>query len=292
MCEVPGPDADGPCTFRALIDLLPELVCRFTPDGTLTFVNEAYAAFHDSSPDDMVGRRFIELVPAEIVPRLSEHLHMLQSCTPEAPSRVNVSRVVDPSGAHRWHEWTDTAVFADDAIVGFVAVGRDISERVEAEELSRYHAEHDSLTGLLNRRSTTGALEELVDRAEAGGPNVGVVFVDLDGFKAVNDSHGHQVGDEVLAAVARSMESSVRSGDLVGRIGGDEFVIVTSPTSTIGLQLLTARIQEGLAELEQCVGASIGSALWHPGADHTELLRRADQDMYEMKRRRETRSAI
>ncbi len=292
MCEVAGPGEDGPCTFRALIDRLPELVCRFTPDGTLTFVNESYAAFHDSAPRDMVGRRFIDLVPEEIVPRLRDHLAMLQGCTPEDPTRVNVSRVVDPTGAHRWHEWTDTAVFAAGRIEGFVAIGRDISERVEAEELSRYHAEHDSLTGLLNRRSTTAALDGLVARAEGGGSSVGVVFVDLDDFKSVNDRHGHQVGDEVLVLAARAIEASVRTGDLVGRIGGDEFVIVTSPTSTSALGQLAERICSTLGAQDPAIGASVGWALSSSGVDQAELLRRADQAMYTMKRRRTERSSI
>ena len=94
MCAVPEPGSDGPCTFRALIDQLPELVCRFTLDGTLTFVNESYAAFHESTTEDLIGRRFPDLAPDEIKPRLRDHLDSL---------RMDFTRVEDEGDVHFAH---------------------------------------------------------------------------------------------------------------------------------------------------------------------------------------------
>jgi cyclic di-GMP phosphodiesterase Gmr len=287
MCRRSDPEGLGdPCSFRELVDELPELVCRYTLDGVLTFVNLAYAEFLSETPASLVGRRIVDLVPAETVPALSVHLAALHRCTPEEPQRVNVSHVVSPDGELRWHQWTDKAVFEDGVIAGFVAIGRDVTEQVEAEALSRFRADHDSLTGLPNRRRTLDELERRADIAAAGGPQLGVVYLDLDDFKLVNDRYGHRFGDELLVEVAAELAVTIRSGDLVGRIGGDEFVVLANAATEHDVAALAHRIETLLLAKDPPVRTSVGwSGTWS-SSDPGHLLHLADLSMYSAKLQR------
>ncbi len=160
-------------------------------------------------------------------------------------------------------------------------------------ERSEYDARHDDLTGLLNRSGLTDMLgEQLTDRR--GGDLVGVLFLDLDRLKVVNDSIGHSAGDEVLCAVAERLRSITRDGDVVGRFGGDEFVIVSSGVPAISdLTTLAERVLEVLKEpavlsdeSSQMIAASIGIAYVSKGeATAEDLLRDADLAMYLAKER-------
>jgi diguanylate cyclase (GGDEF)-like protein/PAS domain S-box-containing protein len=107
-----------------------------------------------------------------------------------------------------------------------IAVIRDITERVEAEEAMRYLAFHDELTGVANRKAFVDKLACALSNAERHGDLVGVVYLDLDDFKPVNDTLGHAMGDRVLQVVARRMQACVRECDTVARIGGDEFMVL------------------------------------------------------------------
>ena len=170
---------------------------------------------------------------------------------------------------------------------GFV---RDISERRRTEAELAYLAYHDSLTGLPNRAQVEQALELALSRARRGGTSVALMFIDLDDFKAVNDRHGHAIGDRFLTGVAERLQGVLRDSDVLARQGGDEFIVLLSDLAedpveivrTVGDKLLAA-----LAEPIEVAGhslrtrASIGVSV-HPGdaLDAAELLRAADTAMY------------
>jgi GGDEF domain-containing protein len=118
----------------------------------------------------------------------------------------------------------DTIRDREARISHFVAVFSDISERKASEERIRYLAQHDALTGLPNRFTLAVHLEHALARAERAGEKVGLMFIDLDNFKTLNDTLGHPIGDLLLCEVARRITSAVRKSDIVARIGGDEFV--------------------------------------------------------------------
>ena len=178
-------------------------------------------------------------------------------------------------------------------IVKFLAVMSDITPVKAAQEKLDHLAHHDALTGLPNRLHFMAALEQALAHADRERSSVALLFVDLYHFKAVNDSHGHAVGDEMLVAVAQRLRRAVRSEDLVARLGGDEFVVMLAnlrerdEAVRIACKLL-AELQEPLllGELRLLPAASIGIALY-PGDGHTpaELLAAADEAMYEAKRR-------
>jgi diguanylate cyclase (GGDEF)-like protein len=161
--------------------------------------------------------------------------------------------------------------------------------RCQAEERLNERARRDPLTGLLNRDELYKALTREVASSQRGG-RVGVLYVDVDRFKQLNDRHGHAVGDEVLRAVAGALEDAVREGDVVARMGGDEFVAVCRGLdSAENLDAVARRMSERVARLRKrgvAAGVSIGRAMWAPELTADELIGLADADMYRDKRAR------
>lgn len=158
----------------------------------------------------------------------------------------------------------------------------------------QHAAYHDQLTNLPNRRLTLDRLEGALARAGRAGTAVGVLFVDLNGFKAVNDRYGHNVGDQVLRVVAGRLRRSVRPGDTVSRHGGDEFVIVCEGLAEAdSLEVVAERVAESLSRAvevggrEHRIAATIGRAVAVFGETTPEaLVESADRDMYLRRRRR------
>lgn len=176
---------------------------------------------------------------------------------------------------------------------GVLRTYTDVTERTRSEERVRHAARHDGLTSLVNRETFLECLSAAV-RDSACAPNstgFAVHYIDLDGFKPINDEHGHAVGDKMLALAAERMRQIARDGDVVARMGGDEFAILQYGVDAADRGLgLARRILEGVAQpadieaLHLQVGASVGIALY-PGAgsDPDTLLRHADSAMYEAK---------
>lgn len=168
-------------------------------------------------------------------------------------------------------------------------LARVLIERNAAERELARRALQDSLTGLPNRTSLTEALTRDLARSTRDGIPLSVLFIDLDGFKAVNDTHGHAAGDELLTAVARRLESSVRGADLATRLAGDEFVVVCPGTSLADAKATADRITRSLGEpfalscAEVTISAGVGAAQARPDDDVDRLLHRADAAMYAAK---------
>jgi diguanylate cyclase (GGDEF)-like protein len=176
------------------------------------------------------------------------------------------------------------------------ALAHDLKLEEEAKRQSQHLSEHDVLTGLPNRVHFLRRLDELL-AARHGAETVAVLFLDLDGFKPVNDRYGHAAGDHVLAVIAARIRAAIRNADLAARLGGDEFV-VAAPLADADAELVVGRMRAALraavAEPVEfrgqglCVSASIGAAMCpRDGAGAAELVHLADQDMYASKRQRQ-----
>jgi diguanylate cyclase (GGDEF)-like protein/PAS domain S-box-containing protein len=160
-------------------------------------------------------------------------------------------------------------------------------ERLRDEDQMRHDALHDPLTGLANRTLLYDRLHHALAQSEREHGQTGVLFLDLDNFKQINDEHGHRVGDELLAALGDRLRAVVRPADTVARIGGDEFVVVYEHADEAGALALADRLETAISEpvtvsgVERRLSASIGIAIGHGEAD--ELIRAADAAVYRAK---------
>ncbi|CAN5345589.1 hypothetical protein BH11ACT2_BH11ACT2_02510 [soil metagenome] len=185
-------------------------------------------------------------------------------------------------------EVTGTSAEWDAAEAAALDLCRDLDSVLlrRAESALAELAMLDSLTGLANRRVVMDRLGQLVERSP-GGLELALLFIDLDGFKAINDTHGHRAGDEALLLVARRLGEVSREGDIVARLGGDEFVLVCENTSSEQAALIGQRVLDALAipdpALPWPVGASIGIAMAGDETDASHLLSAADAAMYRAK---------
>jgi diguanylate cyclase (GGDEF)-like protein/PAS domain S-box-containing protein len=187
---------------------------------------------------------------------------------------------------------TISAVRNDEGrITHYVSVLFDITERKRHEDLVRYQAYHDILTGLPNRQLFHDRLTQALLHARREGEMLGVMFLDLDHFKEVNDTLGHDVGDKLLCEVAKRLKASVRKGDTVGRLGGDEFVLLLPRIKQMNnLTLLAEKVLESMrvhAEIDGhdlALTTSIGVSVYPRDGDKPEvLIKRADEAMYQAK---------
>jgi diguanylate cyclase (GGDEF)-like protein/PAS domain S-box-containing protein len=208
---------------------------------------------------------------------------------PGAAERIEV-RAKMANGGSRWIEATMVNLLGDPDVAGLVAHGRDITDRREREATLRYLADHDPLTGLSNRLSFMERLSAEVPSESRVHGGVALMFCDLDGFKQVNDSLGHHVGDMVLRELGERLHSAVRPADVVARIGGDEFCVLCSNLDEQVALEVAARIRDAMnrplttVTSDLIVGVSIGVAWSADGQiGASTLLAEADRFMYRAK---------
>lgn len=191
-------------------------------------------------------------------------------------------------------EWLSITSLCDNSkrLTHCIGIFSDISERKASEEQIRHLALHDALTGLPNRRLLMARLEVALASAKRNGEQLGVLFIDLDNLKSINDSHGHHVGDQVLKEVARRLLCLFRASDTVSRLGGDEFVVVVNSLGSaddagFAAQRIIRTLEEGMLTddgTQLDLSASIGIALYPDDASSMEaLIRHADNAMYVIK---------
>ena len=198
---------------------------------------------------------------------------------------------VDNAEGHCWYEANLSPLFGPDGSVAHViSTNRDITERVIAEQSLREMATHDSLTGLANRPALLDDIDRGLRAAGRTASSTAVLLLDLDRFKIVNDSLGHDVGDTLLRVAAQRLAGTVRGGDLVGRIGGDEFVVVMrdlgKPAEAVraAWRLVEAFRRPFATEAGELFStASIGVAVSRADSEPADLLREADTAMYAAK---------
>jgi diguanylate cyclase (GGDEF)-like protein len=200
------------------------------------------------------------------------------------PSNDGVTRHFAVSGEPRYDSLG--------TFLGYRGVGRDVSEIAAARERIASLAYSDPLTGLTNRVSLAPALEQAIERSRRHGWKIAGVFVDLDGFKQINDRHGHAAGDAFLVEVAQRLRRNVRASDLVARLGGDEFFLVLEEVqdmaaveSIVG-KLIDAlrRPYAGIGETQRRISATLGVSIFPDDApDATTLMEHADAAMYTAK---------
>ena len=208
------------------------------------------------------------------------------------PRATGLTRNRRRDGSEIWCEWYHSALLGEDGqIVSILSFVQDVSARIQAEERLQHMATRDALTGLPNRLLLHERLSQAIAQARRGGRRVGVLFIDLDRFKNVNDTLGHRIGDELLKHVTSAVASTLRETDLLARLGGDEFMVIVEDfddpqvLGRIAQKLLDAIAQPfRIEEHDIYVTSSIGIAVYPDDSDDPEeLLKHADVAMYRSK---------
>jgi diguanylate cyclase (GGDEF)-like protein/PAS domain S-box-containing protein len=259
----------------------------------IIYANAGFARLTGYAPHEIAGRPCSILNHPDTDPGAIDELRTALSLRLEANVTL-LNRRKD--GSPFWNEVYLSPVFDDDgALVQYIGVQNDVTERVEAQRQAEYLAEHDALTGLANRALLGRVLDRAVERAARHPLTAALLVLDLDRFKAVNDEHGHAVGDALLRAVATRLEGVVGPADLLARQGGDELAILLAdlePGAAVARALEVAeRVRAALADpvvlgtLAVPVRCSIGvSVLGRDASDGDRMLRNADVAMYRAKR--------
>jgi diguanylate cyclase (GGDEF)-like protein/PAS domain S-box-containing protein len=276
--------------FRAMIDQVPDYLFVKDIDSRFVIANRAVAADVGAEPDDLIGKTDFDIHSAERARQfLADEQHVIATGQP----MIDIDEfIVDMNGRQKWLSTSKLPLRnAGGEIIGIVGICRDVTERKRAEEQIHFMAHHDALTRLPNRALLMDRLGQAIGHARRTGGRVTVVFVDLDNFKLVNDSLGHNAGDTLLKTVAERMVNCVRSTDTVVRLGGDEFVILLideddAPRPLAVLERLRQTITEPVPIEGQLfrVTCSIGLATFPGNGDDAEtLLMNADVAMYQAK---------
>lgn len=278
--------------FRALLRDGNEVITMAEANGLVTYISQAVAQVMGYFPEDIVGRRLREFVhPDDLLAATELHSRVLASDGSQEYAAELRFRHADE--VWHWHEMILRNMLEHPEVHAVVGHHRDITERRAAQDRIAHAASHDSLTGLANGPTLTRDLERALAQGTRYQHPVGMLFLDLDGFKLVNDTYGHDVGDRLLSRIADVVRRTVRDTDTVGRLGGDEFgVVLTRVGGADEAMAVAQRIIDGIesqssvAGLRLDVGCSIGVALAFPGgSDAKTLLRHADAAMYQSKRR-------
>ena len=264
-----------------------DLHCIASPDGRFVRVNESFVRTLGYTKSDLLARPFLDFVHEEDRERTIAETVMLAERRGDSVGFENRYRASD--GSFHWLRWSATTV-ADGRIY---ASARDVTrEKVMQRQLEDL-ARTDPLTGLANRRSFEEEAERTIEHVARYGSGAALIMLDLDGFKAVNDTLGHQAGDEVLFCVAERLRSRLRTSDLVARLGGDEFVVLLPEIAPTDAARIAGELLDQLTacgrrweEADLPISASIGVASFDGGSPErlADLVRRADALMYSAKR--------
>ncbi|MFE7838072.1 putative bifunctional diguanylate cyclase/phosphodiesterase [Streptomyces sp. NPDC057474] len=283
--------------FRSLVQGSSDVIMIAAPNGILRYVSPAAAGVYGRPAEDLVGKELASIIHPEDLGCVVHEVRRFLAASPddEATTRIECRFKSGDGG------WLNVESTINRHHGGLIFNSRDVTERVRLQAQLQHNAEHDPLTDLPNRALFTKRVQQALSGRRSSDRgialrNTAVLFIDLDGFKAVNDTIGHQAGDELLVQAARRLQDSVRQGDTASRLGGDEFAALIVGDGSRDRAAREQHIFELADRLRitlsqpytiDCndvrVAASIGVSFAEPGLGAGELLRNADLAMYRAK---------
>ena len=277
--------------LQSVINAIPAPIFFKDDEGIYLGCNQAFEEYVGKTREELIGKGVFELWDKPLAQKYFDADDALTKAGGKQSYEAQVKYADGTLHDVLFHK----AVFHAETenVKGLVGVILDITERKAAEAELEKLATTDSLTGLYNRHYLYEALDASCKRSKRQGLETAVLFLDLDGFKTINDSYGHHIGDSLLEKVAQLLRDCVRESDIIARFGGDEFVIVLE---NIVERKLSEKIAQGIIDrfhqsflingLELSIGTSIGIATYpFSGTDSQSLLKNADMALYEAKTR-------
>ncbi len=258
-------------------------------DGRFLRINRSFAAMLGYSPNQLTGTLFADLLHPDDAKEARAAFERLVKG--EVTTNRRSARYLSVDGSIVHAEVTSTLVRDRHGVPLYCAAQAiDITELRNAQAEVLYHSTHDALTGLANRSLLLTQLSQALARAARTHASTAVMFLDLDGFKSVNDTYGHAAGDELLVEVARRISTTVRHGDIAARLGGDEFVVMCTAAEHTAVREVATRLAAALSApfqldvAEVQIGASVGVAIESAPVTADELILHADTALYQAKR--------
>jgi diguanylate cyclase (GGDEF)-like protein/PAS domain S-box-containing protein len=277
--------------IQGLLDSAQVIVLTQTREGIIQEANKFAAQLTGFETRQLRGRRFTELIG-----NTDEHSQVISDlkalCENKQQRLEHEYILLRRNGEQRQVVWVHTPLKAEHSNgTAVLSVGIDITERVKAESKIHWLANHDPLTGLVNRHYFANEFTRMLNEIERTGATAALLVLDLDHFKEINDTSGHPAGDKLLCLIAEQLKASTRKTDVVSRLGGDEFAVLMPQTDAYGAENFAVKFIEQLKntpfvheEKRYRVGTSIGIALIpEHGEDMNELLTNADIALYEAK---------
>ncbi len=283
--------------LRLMLQYASDVICILDHDLTIVHVTPAVEPIVGLPAPELLGMNWLEVVDPADRDAARDLVSLAQGGRPARGEMRLISEV-----GHTPHVDAVVTEVIDEDLMGFVVTCHDITGRYELEQQLTHQAFHDSLTGLANRALFRDRLGHAMARARGTG-GYGVLFVDLDDFKTVNDSLGHAAGDDLLREMTARLRTCLRDGDTAARLGGDEFAVLLedveddSDCTDIATRLLEALARPfDIAGTEVTTGASIGIAVgkpaWARSASPEDLMRNADLALYDAKKSGKNRYAV
>jgi diguanylate cyclase (GGDEF)-like protein/PAS domain S-box-containing protein len=273
--------------YRTILESIQEGYFEVDLNGEFTFCNNSMSRLTGHSKEELLGMNHKQLTNEETAKEVFQAFSEVYNT--EEPSKGFDWQIIRKNGVEGYIE-ASVSLQKDSSgkPIGFKGMIRDITERKRTEQQINYMATHDTLTGLPNRLMFSQLLNQAIRSAQRHRKQLAVLFIDLDRFKAINDSLGHEAGDRLLKEMAKRFKRSLRADDVVGRLGGDEFVIFIEEVEefrqveNVAHKILTTTIQPMVLQGEECrVTASIGISMYPGnGTDEQTLIKNADMAMY------------
>lgn len=275
--------------FRLITEHSSDLIKVIDKEGLVSYASPSYRSLLGEHYQNMIGKKLTFGLHEEDRDILESSVKKI--CGNGVSVRMEY-RYLHENATPVWVDVNATSIAGEGDMDHIVLSGRIVSERKQLQEQLTFQAYHDSLTGLPNRRLLEKELETAIEKAEAYTEKLALLFLDCDNFKEINDNYGHDIGDELLVEFSKRLAACIRSEDIVGRMGGDEFVILLNRVEDHEHILTVAnRIQASLQQpylldnrnIEAT--SSIGISIYpENGTTTKELFRKADQALYHVKK--------